>query len=84
MGLHLVVVRRDTFSERWHKPLVGLRSMTHTADPKLWVLFDSKHEICPVGPKFDTNSLGLKLRATGYALKETPCRAHFAPTADWA
>ena len=65
MGLHLVVVRRDTFSARWRKPLVGLRSMTHTADPKTLGSVRFKTQIMSVGPKFDTISLGLKLRATG-------------------
>ena len=37
--------------------------------PELWFLFDIKHEIWPMGSKFDTDSRGSSPKATGLHLR---------------
>ena len=52
----------------WRFLLVGPRSRARTADPRTLASIRLKYEIWPGGPKFDTDSRGLKPKATGLHL----------------
>ena len=53
--LHIEGVKETPCKACWHQSLVETRSMTRTADPVLWFLYNQH-----MGPKFDTISQGLK------------------------
>ena len=64
-GLHLVGNGGDTLGSF---PQVGPGQGLEPRTPELWFLFDIKHEIWPGVPTFDTDSQGLKPKATGLHL----------------